>query len=199
MQCLAAIWKTESICMSLKVEALAIPDVKLVTPPRFGDDRGFFSETYNAERFKAAGIDADFIQDNHSLSAQSGTVRGLHFQAPPFAQAKLVRVLRGAILDVAVDARKSSPTYGQWVSAELSAENGVQIYVPRGFLHGFATLEPDTEIAYKVDNYYSKECDGAVLWCDETLGIDWGVAKADAMLSEKDANAQAFADFNSPF
>jgi len=185
--------------MSLKVEALAIPDVKLVTPPRFGDDRGFFSETYNAQRFKEAGIDADFVQDNHSLSAQKGTVRGLHFQAPPFAQAKLVRVLRGSIIDVAVDARKDSPTYGQWVSAELSAENGVQIYVPRGFLHGFATLEPDTEIAYKVDNYYSKDCDGSVLWSDETLGIDWGVRPEEAMLSDKDKTAQSFAEFKTPF
>lgn len=185
--------------MSLKVEALAIPDVKLVTPPRFGDDRGFFSETYNAQRFKEAGIGADFVQDNHSLSAQKGTVRGLHFQAPPFAQAKLVRVLRGSIIDVAVDARKGSPTYGQWVSAELSAENGVQIYVPRGFLHGFATLEPDTEIAYKVDNYYSKECDGSVLWSDETLGIDWGVRPEEAMLSDKDKTAQSFAEFKTPF
>ena len=185
--------------MSLKVEPLAIPDVKVVTPPRFGDDRGFFSETYNAQRFREAGIDADFVQDNHSLSARKGTVRGLHFQAPPFAQAKLVRVLRGAIVDVAVDVRRGSPTYGKWVSAELSAENGAQIYVPRGFLHGFATLEPDTEIAYKVDNYYSKECDGAVLWNDETLAIDWGIPAAEAVLSEKDAAAQRFADFDTPF
>lgn len=185
--------------MSLKVEALEIPDVKLVTPSRFGDERGFFSETYNAERFKAAGIDADFLQDNHSLSAQPGTVRGLHFQAPPFAQAKLVRVLRGKIIDVAVDVRKGSPTYGRWVSAELSADNGVQIYVPRGFLHGFATLVPDTEISYKVDAYYSKECDGAVLWNDETLAIDWGIDPAAATLSVKDAQAQSFADFKSPF
>ncbi len=185
--------------MSLKVEPLAVPDVKLVTPARFGDDRGFFSETYNAERFKAAGIDADFVQDNHSLSARKGTVRGLHFQAPPFAQAKLVRVLRGAIIDVAVDIRKGSPTYGKWDSAELSAQNGVQIYVPRGFLHGFVTLEPDTEIAYKVDNYYSKECDGAVLWSDETLAIDWGIPTGEAVLSDKDAQAQRFADFDSPF
>lgn len=185
--------------MSLKVESLAIADVKLVTPARFGDDRGFFSETYNAQRFKDAGIDADFVQDNHSLSAQTGTVRGLHFQAPPFAQAKLVRVLRGSILDVAVDARKGSPTYGKWVSAKLSAQNGVQIYVPRGFLHGFATLEPDTEIAYKVDNYYSKECDGAVFWNDPALAIDWGIPAGEAVLSEKDAKAQSFEDFDSPF
>nr|WP_290917603.1 dTDP-4-dehydrorhamnose 3,5-epimerase [Hyphomonas sp. 34-62-18] len=185
--------------MSIKIEALAIPDVKLVTPPRFGDDRGFFSETYNAEKFKAAGIDADFVQDNHSLSAQTGTVRGLHFQAPPFAQAKLVRCLRGAIVDVAVDVRKGSPTYGKWVKAELSAENGVQIYVPRGFLHGFATLVPDTEIAYKVDNYYSKECDGAVIWNDPSLAIDWGIDPATATLSAKDSAAQSFAEFASPF
>lgn len=185
--------------MSLKVEALEIGDVKLVTPARFADDRGFFSETYNAERFRAAGIEADFVQDNHSLSREPGTVRGLHYQAPPFAQAKLVRVLRGAIVDVAVDVRKTSPTYGQWVKAELSAENGVQIFVPRGFLHGFATLEPDTEIAYKVDAYYSKECDGAVRWDDKTLAIDWGIEPATAKLSPKDAAAPVFAELRSPF
>jgi dTDP-4-dehydrorhamnose 3,5-epimerase len=185
--------------MSLAVEALAVPDVKLVTPARFGDDRGFFSETYNAGRFRAAGISADFVQDNHSLSRERGTVRGLHYQAPPFAQAKLVRVLRGAIVDVAVDVRKGSATYGKWVKAELSAENGVQIFVPRGFLHGFATLEPDTEIAYKVDNYYSRECDGAVLWNDPDLAIDWGIAPDTAVLSAKDASAPAFAAFDSPF
>ncbi|MEQ9506368.1 MAG: dTDP-4-dehydrorhamnose 3,5-epimerase [Hyphomonas sp.] len=185
--------------MSLKVESLAIPDVKLVTPARFGDARGYFSETYNADRFKAAGVTADFIQDNHSYSAPVGTVRGLHFQAPPFAQAKLVRVVRGAVIDVAVDARKGSPTYGKWVKAELSAENGVQIFVPRGFLHGFATLQPDTEIQYKVDAPYSKENDGAVLWNDPELAIDWGIDPATATLSKKDATAQRFSDFASPF
>jgi len=185
--------------MSLIVEPLAIPDVKLVTPSRFGDDRGFFSETYNAETFSAAGIEADFVQDNHSLSTQTGTLRGLHFQAPPFAQSKLVRVLRGAILDVAVDIRRNSPTYGKWVSAELSATNGVQIFVPRGFLHGFVTREPDTEIAYKVDNYYSRECDGAVLWNDPALAIDWGLPADGAILSDKDAQAQSFAAFKTPF
>ncbi|WP_373006383.1 dTDP-4-dehydrorhamnose 3,5-epimerase [Hyphomonas sp.] len=181
------------------VEPLAIPDVKLVTPSRFGDDRGFFSETYNAETFSAAGIEADFVQDNHSLSTQTGTLRGLHFQAPPFAQSKLVRVLRGAILDVAVDIRRNSPTYGKWVSAELSATNGVQIFVPRGFLHGFVTREPDTEIAYKVDNYYSRECDGAVQWNDPALAIDWGLPADGAILSDKDAQAQSFAAFKTPF
>ena len=185
--------------MSLKVEALEIPDVKLVTPSRFGDQRGYFSETYNAQRFVAAGIDAVFVQDNHSYSALAGTVRGLHYQAPPFAQAKLVRVLRGAILDVAVDVRSGSPTYGKWVKAELTAENGVQIFVPRGFLHGFITRAPDTEIAYKVDSYYSKECDGAVRWNDPDLSIDWETGSLEAILSEKDLEAPAFKDFRSPF
>ena len=185
--------------MSLKIEELEIKDVKLVTPPRFGDARGFFSETYNAARFKEAGIEADFVQDNHSYSAPAGTVRGLHYQKPPYAQAKLVRVLRGSIIDVAVDVRPGSPTYGKWVSAKLSSENGVQIFVPRGFLHGFATLEPDTEIAYKVDNYYSKECDGAVFWNDPDLAIDWGIETGTALLSDKDREAQRFADFQSPF
>ena len=185
--------------MSLKVQSLEIAGVKLLTPARYSDDRGFFSETWNAERFRAVGIEADFVQDNHSLSLQAGTIRGLHFQAPPFAQAKLVRVLRGAIIDIAVDVRRASPTYGKWVKAELSAENGVQIFVPRGFLHGFATLTPHTEIAYKVDNYYSQECDGAVLWNDPELAIDWGTDMADAKLSQKDANAPSFKDFVSPF
>ncbi|MCB9962677.1 MAG: dTDP-4-dehydrorhamnose 3,5-epimerase [Hyphomonas sp.] len=183
--------------MSLEIVELAIPDVKLVTPRRFGDDRGFFSETYNRQRFVDAGITAEFIQDNHSYSANKGTIRGLHYQAPPFAQTKLVRVLRGAILDVVVDVRKGSATYGKWVSVELSAESGTQIFVPCGFLHGFATLMPDTEIAYKVDAYYSKECDGAVIWNDPDLGIDWGVEEA--TLSGKDAEAPAFRDFKSPF
>ena len=185
--------------MSLTVEALQIADVKLITPARFGDERGYFCETYNAARFQAAGIDAEFVQDNHSLSAKAGTLRGLHFQAPPFAQAKLVRVVRGAILDVAVDVRKASPTYGQWVKAELSAENGAQLFVPHGFLHGFVTLVPDTEVVYKVDAYYSRECDGAVKWNDAALGIDWGVDPASITLSAKDAAAQEFSSFQSPF
>lgn len=185
--------------MSLTVEALQIADVKLISPARFGDERGYFCETYNAARFKAAGIDAEFVQDNHSLSAKAGTLRGLHFQAPPFAQAKLVRVVRGAILDVAVDVRKASPTYGQWVKAELSAENGAQLFVPRGFLHGFVTLISDTEVVYKVDAYYSRKCDGAVMWNDEVLGIDWGMDPASIILSAKDAAAQAFSMFQSPF
>lgn len=185
--------------MSLMVEDLAIPGVKLVTPARFEDDRGFFSETYQRERFRECGIDAEFVQDNHSHSVKAFTIRGLHFQAPPFAQAKLVRVIRGAIVDVAVDIRKGSPTYGHWVKAVLSAENATQIYVPKGFLHGFATLVPDTEVVYKVDAPYSKACEGAVVWNDPDLAIDWEIDSGNASLSGKDAAAPAFRDFNSPF
>lgn len=183
----------------LQVKALDIADVLLVTPVRFSDERGYFSETYNADRFRQAGIDAGFVQDNHSLSRTAGTIRGLHFQSPPHAQAKLVRVLRGAIIDVAVDIRKGSATYGKWVSAELSDENGAQLFIPRGFLHGFATLLPDTEVAYKVDSYYSKASDGVVLWNDPDLAIDWRIDPDLAVLSSKDAAAGTFADFESPF
>lgn len=181
------------------VQKTALDGVLVLTPKRFSDDRGFFSETYNARAFAEAGVKIDFTQDNHSYSAKAGTVRGLHFQAPPHAQSKLVRVLRGAIIDVAVDARKSSPTFGEWVSVELSAENGWQIFVPKGFLHGFITLEPDTEVAYKVDDYYNKDSDGAVRWDDPDLAIDWGLTAKTASLSEKDADAQSWSTFNSPF
>lgn len=181
------------------VQPTKLDGVLIITPKRFSDDRGFFSETYNARAFAEAGVNVDFIQDNHSHSAKIGTVRGLHFQAPPYAQSKLVRVLKGAVIDVAVDARKTSSTYGQWVSVELSAENGRQIFVPQGFLHGFITLEPDTEVAYKVDSFYDKTSDGAVRWDDPDLAIDWGPSTANAVLSEKDATAQSWADFNSPF
>lgn len=185
--------------MALDVESMAIPDVRLVTPRRFSDSRGFFSETYNERVFNDAGINARFVQDNHSYSAERHTVRGLHYQAPPFAQAKLFRVLRGAVLDVAVDVRKESPTYGRWVSAMLSAENGKQIFVPHGFLHGFVTLQAHTEVAYRVDAYYSKTSDGAVLWNDPDLAIDWGIEPNRAILSDKDTTATAFRDFSSPF
>ncbi|MEO1135530.1 MAG: dTDP-4-dehydrorhamnose 3,5-epimerase [Pseudomonadota bacterium] len=183
----------------MDVYSLDIPDVKIITPRQFRDDRGFFSETYNARAFKAAGVAADFVQDNHSYSAKTGTVRGLHYQAPPHAQSKLVRVLRGAIIDVAVDARKASPTFGKWVKAKLSAENGKQIFVPKGFLHGFVTLEPDTEVAYKVDAFYDGASDGSVQWNDPGLGIDWEIDAENASLSQKDADAPAWRDFTSPF
>jgi dTDP-4-dehydrorhamnose 3,5-epimerase len=165
---------------------LDIPDVLLITPRRFGDSRGFFGETYNRAHFANIGIEADFVQDNHSKSSERGTVRGLHFQAPPHAQDKLIRVCRGAIYDVAVDIRHGSPTYGQAVSAVLSAENWSQLWVPKGFAHGFCTLEPDTEVIYKVTALYSPDCDKGLAWDDPSLKIDWPVPSQDAVLSEKD-------------
>lgn len=144
-----------------------------------------------------AGIEIDFVQDNHSLSAKVGTMHGLHFQSPPHAQARLVRCGRGALYDVAVDIRRGTPTYGEWVGVDLSFENGRQLLVPTGFLHGFVTRSPDTEIVYKCSDYYSPECDGAVHW--ESCGINWGVAAGDVLLSDKDAKAPALADFNRPF
>ncbi|MFT3811490.1 MAG: dTDP-4-dehydrorhamnose 3,5-epimerase [Micropepsaceae bacterium] len=170
----------------IDIEALAIADVKIVRPRRFGDARGFFSETYSAQAFGEAGITDVFVQDNHSFSAAVGTVRGLHFQRPPRAQAKLVRVTRGRIWDVAVDLRRPSPSYGRWVAAEISAEAWNQIYIPAGFAHGFCTLQPDTEIAYKVTDYYAPAEDGGVYWGDEDLAIDWPVAPDAATLSAKD-------------
>ena len=183
----------------LDIRKTEIDGVLLITPKRFADARGHFVETYNAERFRAAGIADIFVQDNQSCSIAAGTVRGLHYQAPPRAQAKLVRALKGAVIDIAVDARKFSPTYGKHVRAHLSAENGVQILIPAGFLHGFATLEPETEVAYKVSDFYSAAHDGSVLWNDPALGIDWGIDPARAVLSDKDATAVSFADFKSPF
>ncbi|HYH36949.1 MAG TPA: dTDP-4-dehydrorhamnose 3,5-epimerase [Azospirillum sp.] len=170
----------------MDVVSLDIPDVKIIRPKKFGDHRGFFSETYTKKTFEAAGLQYDFVQDNHSLSAEVGTVRGLHFQLPPFAQDKLVRVVRGAILDVAVDIRKSSPTFGRHVSAVVSAAEWNQILVPVGFAHGFCTLEPDTEVIYKVTNYYSPEHDRGLLWNDPELGITWPVSADKARLSDKD-------------
>lgn len=170
----------------MKVERLAIPDVLLIEPKRFGDSRGFFSEVWSRKALAEAGLDTDFVQDNHSLSREVGVVRGLHFQTPPSAQGKLVRVVRGAILDVAVDIRRGSATYGRHVSAVLSAENWRQLWVPRGFAHGFCTLEPDTEVIYKVDAYYDRAADKGLLWNDPALGIEWPVEAAKAVLSDKD-------------
>ncbi len=183
----------------MQVDALSLPEVKLMTPKRIGDERGFFCETYNAKTYEDAGIGCDFVQDNQSYSARKGTLRGLHYQAPPFAQAKLVRVLSGAIIDVAVDARRTSSTFGKWVKVELSAENGIQIFVPTGFLHGFVTLAPDTHVAYKVDNYYDRASDGSVRWDDPDLAIDWGVSADTVTVSDKDADAQSWKAFNTPF
>ncbi|MFS2013573.1 dTDP-4-dehydrorhamnose 3,5-epimerase [Azospirillum sp. CT11-132] len=183
----------------MDVVSLDIPDVKIIRPKKFGDHRGFFSETYTKKTFEAAGLQYDFVQDNHSLSAEVGTVRGLHFQLPPFAQDKLVRVVRGAILDVAVDIRKDSPTFGRHVSAVISAAEWNQILVPIGFAHGFCTLEPDTEVIYKVTNYYSAEHDRGLLWNDPELGIDWPVAADKARLSDKDHKHPTFAQLGDWF
>ena len=170
-----------------------------ITPKRFGDHRGFFSESYSAKLFKAQGIDIVFVQDNHSLSAAVGTVRGLHFQSSPHAQDKLVRCGKGRIFDVAVDIRQGSPTYGQWYGTELSFENGRQLLVPKGFLHGFMTLEPDSEIVYKCSDFYAPECDGGVRWNDPDIGIVWPETGAEPVLSQKDDVAPLLKDFVSPF
>lgn len=180
----------------MQIEHTALLGVLVLTPARFGDNRGFFSESWNKVRMEEAGIEIDFVQDNHSMSAQMNTVRGLHFQAPPHAQAKLVRCGRGGLLDVAVDIRKGSPTYGQWIGEELSFENGKQLLIPAGFLHGFATRAPNTEIIYKCSDYYAPDCDGAVRF--DSAGIDWGLS-GEAVLSAKDEAAPALADFDSPF
>ncbi|MCL6285648.1 dTDP-4-dehydrorhamnose 3,5-epimerase [Ruegeria sp. 2012CJ41-6] len=180
----------------MEIERTALSGILVLTPARFGDVRGFFSESWNRRTLTDFGIELDFVQDNHSLSARAGTVRGLHFQAPPHAQDKLVRCGRGALFDVVVDIRKGSPTYGHWTGVDLSAENGKQLLVPTGFLHGFVTREPDTEICYKCTDYYAPDCDGAVRW--DSCGIDWGFA-GDPILSDKDAIAPALAEFDSPF
>jgi dTDP-4-dehydrorhamnose 3,5-epimerase len=183
----------------MEIEKTALPGVVLITPPRFGDHRGFFSESYSRAKLSQAGIETEFVQDNHSLSREQGTIRGLHFQAPPHAQDKLVRCGRGALFDVAVDIRTGSPTYGQWVGYELSFENGRQLLVPAGFAHGFMTLEPGTEIVYKCSDYYAPETEGALLWSDPEIGIDWPLGDAAPVLSDKDAAAPGFLGFQSPF
>ncbi|TNE67280.1 MAG: dTDP-4-dehydrorhamnose 3,5-epimerase [Alphaproteobacteria bacterium] len=183
----------------MEIEETAIPDVKILTPKRFGDDRGFFSETFNQKLFDAAAPGQQFVQDNHSLSREAGVIRGLHFQTPPFAQGKLVRVITGAVLDVVVDIRRGSPTYGQHVGVELSADNWRQLWVPAGFAHAFCTLVPDTAFFYKVTNYYSPEHDSGLAFDDPDLGIEWPVAPEKAILSGKDRKQQAWKGFESPF
>lgn len=180
----------------MQIEPTRLSDVLILTPPRFGDARGWFTETWNASRMAAAGLDLAFVQDNHSFSATAGTLRGLHYQSPPRAQDKLVRCTRGAIRDVAVDGRRGSPTYGQWVTVDLTAENGRQLLVPKGFLHGFVTLISDTEVQYKCSDLYAPDCDGSVRW--DSVGIDWGLEN-DLVLSGKDQAAITFADWQSPF
>lgn len=182
----------------MQIENTPLPGVLLITPPRFGDARGWFSESYNAEKLATLGVHTVFVQDNHSFSATSGTLRGLHFQAPPHAQDKLVRCSRGVIFDVAVDIRNGSPTYGHWYGTELSAENGKQLLVPKGFLHGFVTRAADAEVQYKCSDVYAPDCDGGLRWDDPDIGIDWEL-NAPPVLSAKDAVAPFLASFQSPF
>lgn len=180
----------------MDVTQTSLPGVVLLTPRRFGDDRGWFSETWNKRTLADIGITVEFVQDNHSMSGPTGTLRGLHYQAPPHAQDKLVRCTAGVIYDVAVDARVGSPTYRQWVGYELSAKNGAQLFVPKGFLHGFVTRTEGAEVQYKCTDYYAPEADGSVRW--DSLGIDWGLSD-DPVLSAKDRDALGFADWASPF
>ncbi len=183
----------------MEIAELEIPEVKILTPRKFGDHRGFFSETYNKRVLADLGIETEFVQDNHSFSAERGTIRGLHFQTPPYAQDKLVRVAQGSVLDVAVDIRRGSPSYGRSVSAVISAEAWNQVLVPIGFAHGFCTLEPDTVVIYKVSNYYTPEHDAGLLWNDPDLGIDWPVGEDEAKLSDKDRGQPRLKEFDSPF
>lgn len=181
----------------MQIETTRLPGVLILTPRRFGDDRGWFMETWNSAQAAAEGLALDFVQDNHSMSAAPGTLRGLHYQRPPRAQDKLVRCTAGAILDVAVDVRTGSPTFGQWLAVELTPENGRQLLVPKGFLHGFVTRAPMTEVQYKCTDVYAPDCDGAVAWDDPDLRIDWGVTAP--VLSAKDRAAPRLRDWQSPF
>jgi len=182
----------------LRIERTSLPGTLVLVPDRHGDARGFFSESWSRGRLGQAGIDIDFVQDNHSLSGRVGTLRGLHFQAPPHAQAKLVRCGRGRLFDVAVDIRCGSPSFGCWVGVELSFENGRQLLVPEGFAHGFVTLEPDTEIVYKCSDHYASDCDAGIAWDDPNLGIGWPLSST-PVLSEKDARAPRLHEIDSPF
>lgn len=173
--------------------------VILLKPQKYGDDRGWFSETYSEKRAAEAGVSARFVQDNQSYSSNAGTVRGLHFQRPPHAQAKLVRCIRGAIVDYAVDIRRGSPTYGRFVSAKLTAAGGEQLFIPIGFAHGFVTLEPEVEIAYKVSDFYAPECDGGIIWNDPSIGIAWPLPETGPHLSKKDMTLPPLSAFESPF
>ena len=180
--------------MSSKIVATGIPDVKIITPIRHQDQRGFFTEVYNKRVFAEAGIELEFVQDNVSFSANKRTVRGLHFQKPPYAQDKLVYVVKGAIFDVAVDLRNDSPTLGKHVAAIITAEAGNQIFVPIGFAHGFCALDPNTAVVYKVTNYYAPAHQGGLLWNDPELAIDWPVSEDEAMLSEQDRAQPRFSE-----
>ena len=180
----------------MQVHPTHISGLVVVEPRVFGDDRGYFFESFNAEKFREAGLQTQFLQDNQSLSSR-GVLRGLHFQRPPHAQGKLVRVIKGAVLDVAVDIRKGSPTYGQHHKLELNEENKLQFYIPPGFAHGFATLADDTVFCYKCTDLYHPETEGSIAWNDPDLGIDWQLENP--VLSHKDQQSPDFASFESPF
>ncbi|MEJ0075794.1 MAG: dTDP-4-dehydrorhamnose 3,5-epimerase [Alphaproteobacteria bacterium] len=183
----------------MDVKKLALPGLLQVKPRRFADSRGYFVETHNERTLAGAGIAARFVQDNESCSTRRGTIRGLHFQLPPAAQAKLVRVVRGSVYDVAVDLRVGSPSYGRWEGVTLTADGGEQLFVPRGFAHGYCTLEPDSIVAYKVDDFYSPANDSGLIWNDPAFAIDWPLGADQAVLSDKDLKLGRFADFQSPF
>lgn len=185
----------------MKVTETAIPGVLIIDTDVFGDHRGYFTETYSKPKYEKMGIDVDFVQDNMSFSAAEGTVRGLHWQNPPYAQSKLVSCTKGRVIDVAVDIRKGSPTFGKWVSCELSEDNHRQFFIPQGFAHGFLTLSPDVEFRYKVGNVYNKESEGAIRYDDPTVNVDWGALLdgREAILSDKDRIAPELADSNNQF
>lgn len=180
----------------MEVTQTELPDVKIVVPRVFGDSRGWFMESWSERDMEKAGLHLAFLQDNHSFSAQKGTLRGLHFQKNPFAQAKLVRCARGAIMDVAVDIRRGSPFFGKWIAVELSAENKRQLFIPRGFAHGFLTMTDDVEILYKADQYYSPEADRSIAWNDPAIGVEWGVTSPILSLKDQNAPLLAYSDAN---
>jgi dTDP-4-dehydrorhamnose 3,5-epimerase len=184
---------------NFSAERLSIPEVILIRVRQFSDSRGRFLETYRKAEFAELGIECDFVQDNQAVSTQSGTIRGLHFQTPPHAQAKLVRVLRGAVYDAAVDLRRGSSTYGKWCGARLTADGGEQIFVPRGFAHGYCTLEPETVVAYKVDAYYAPHSESGLIWNDPDIGIDWTIPAARVLVSDKDSKLSSLRFFETPF
>jgi dTDP-4-dehydrorhamnose 3,5-epimerase len=184
---------------TMQIERLEIPDLLLVTPRKHSDQRGFFSETFRADVFAGSGAEASFVQDNHVLSMQKGVLRGLHFQTPPHAQGKLIRCARGAILDVAVDIRAGSPTYGRHVALELSSGNWRQLWIPCGFAHGYLTLEDDCEVIYKVTDYYAPECDRGIAWDDPALAIAWRLPASEIILSDKDRKQPRLSDVETTF
>jgi dTDP-4-dehydrorhamnose 3,5-epimerase len=183
----------------VQIEPLEIEDIFVIAPAKHGDHRGFFSETYRSDFLRAHGLNVDFVQDNHVYSAERGVLRGLHFQVPPHAQGKLVHCVRGSILDVGVDIRAGSPTFGHHVAVELSATNWKQLWLPPGFAHGYITLEPDCEVIYKVTDYYARDCEHGIAWDDPNLGIDWRMPTANLVLSDKDRKNPRLADIAPPF